>query len=690
MTTQGPATKPIAFTVLAGFLSFTANAQLPRAEPELGRSVFAAAVPAETAPFAEVSIPADDPTAPAPHFDCAFSGSVDPDGAGHRRSIARGTDLFAASHPLAQASGGESVTDLTVKTVGDGLGPASRRIPRVNYVDDEIFGTMDANHVTSSPLSSDAEFLRRVTLDLTGRIPDAATVTSFLNDPSADKRNRMIDQLLASDEFNDRWALYFDDLFKNTFNADSGKLGVPGRNAFHAYFVDSLRSHKPYDVIARELIAAVGDNTKVGQANFEVRNIQTNGPAQDTYDNLAATVGTAFLGTNAIFCTSCHNGSGHMDLINLWGATKTRQDFWGMSAFFSRVSMPRSGMNLSDYYYTVGDRANGNYALNTTTGNKTVRTACTSQSSTNCWMTDPMGLTEVTPKYVMNAGTPMNNEGYRAAMGRLLTADPQFAKAAVNYIWKELFTLGIVEPADGFDFLRQDPASPPPPGWSIQPTHPNLLVKLAQDFQSSGFDLRSILRTMARSSAYQLSSYYPGTWNDSYAPYFARHYIRRLGSEMMFDAITRATNVTIPMTVNGYISPVNWAVQLPDTSEPQSRNIRAFLDTFLRGDRDQDVRSYQGSISQALDSMNDATTVTNRIKSSASGSTNNKLLASNASAQQMVTTLFVSTLSRLPSASENAAALSLFSGATTVQQRASVAEDLQFALLNKLDFLFKY
>ena len=96
-----------------------------------------------------------------------------------------------------------------------------------------------------------------------------------------------------------------------------------------------------WDAMARELIAATGDTTGAGPANFLARGIQTNGPGQDTLDNLAASTGRIFLAENAIFCTSCHNGAGHLDSINLWGSTVRRQDFWGISAFYSRVSIAR-------------------------------------------------------------------------------------------------------------------------------------------------------------------------------------------------------------------------------------------------------------------------------------------------------------------------------------------------------------
>ncbi len=608
--------------------------------------------------------------------DCAFAPShVDPDGRARRAAVSRVTRAFAASHPAAAPAPAGALTGLT------------RHIRRANYVDDEIFGALDAAKIVPAPLSSDAEFLRRVTLDLVGRIPDAATVSAFLADPSADKRSRMIDTLLASDAFVDRWAFYYDELFQNTAFASSGRLYPAGRNAWHAYFQDAVRSHKPWDVMAKELIAATGDTTGEGPANFLARGIQTNGPGQDTLDNLAASTGTIFLGENAIFCTSCHNGAGHLDSINLWGSTVRRQDFWGISAFYSRVSIARQTTSQKNvYHYIVGDRSSGNYALDTTTGNKTDRTSA-------YYTTIPAGLTVITPGYLKTptnpqGGAPANGEGSRAALARLVTADPQFARAAVNYLWKELFKVGIVEPADSFDLLRQDPQNPPPGGWTIQPTHPNLLTKLAQDYAGHGYDLRYILGVMAKSSAYQLSSFYDGPWSEAYTPYFARHFARRMTAEETFDAITRATNVPASLPVTGAPN-VAWAMQLPDVQEPGARTVAGnFLNAFLRGDRDGDARSNEFSISQALLLLNDAT-VTSRIKSGAPGSVVNALVASGASPVEIVSSLYVSTLSRYPSPSELAQGVALFS-TTPGESKAQVAEDLQYALLNKLDFFYNY
>lgn len=611
--------------------------------------------------------------------DCALQGPLDRDGKSARERAAAATRLLAKSHPSLNGEGVPPGSD-------QGQVGVVTRTPRVNFIDDEILGAMEKAGVTPAPLSSDAEFLRRVTLDLTGRIPDSTTVKTFLADKSADKRSKMIEQLLASDAFADRWAFFYDELFRNTFNADSGKLGFSGRNSLHAYFVESVRSQKPWNVMARELITATGTSADGGgtqkvdaPANFPVRNIQTNGPAQDTYDNLAAATGTVFLGVN-IFCTSCHSGKGHTDSIDLWLTQQGRADFWGMASFYSRIQMRRQG-TAPNYYFLVSDRAAGEYALGTTTGNKTPRDG-------TYWAN---GATSVSPKFILTDEVPARNETYRSALARMITASSQFSRAHVNYIWKEMFNLGIVEPADGFDLLRQDPENPPPSPWTIQPTHPRLLTRLADSYAGSGYNLRHLLRLITQSRSYQLSSSYPGEWKETYTPLFARHFVRRLRAEEVYDALSRATGVQPSLSVNGYPSPVLWAGQLPDVvAEPSnSRAIRLFLDAFIRGDRDTNKRSSEGTILQALSLMNDRT-VTDRIKSATRGTLTNQLVTAKATPEETVNALYLGTLSRPPSASELAAGVALLQNLKQGQTAATVTEDLQFALLNKLDFIFNY
>jgi hypothetical protein len=243
-----------------------------------------------------------------------------------------------------------------------------------------------------------------------------------------------------------------------------------------------------------------------------------------------------------------------------------------------------------------------------------------------------------------------------------------------------LFGLGMVEPANSFDLLRQDPAQLAP-GATLQPTHPALLTQLANAFATNGYDLRSILKLMVTSNAYQLSSRYTaGPWNDTWIPYFARHYPRRLMAEELLDAVVRATSTTINITVNG-IGTVNKAMKLPDPVE--GGGFRNFLNNFGRGNRDDQPRSDDSSIVQALALMNDRI-VTDRVRFSTGGSTVSRTIQATRDPGEVADAIYLATLSRYPNLTERSAAISYLRSGDLARK----TEDLQFTLLNRLEFLF--
>ncbi|HEY6141766.1 MAG TPA: DUF1549 domain-containing protein [Thermoanaerobaculia bacterium] len=546
--------------------------------------------------------------------------------------------------------------------------------PTVNFIDTDLFGAMKTANVAPTQLASDDEFLRRVTLDLTGQIPDSATVQSFVADTAATKRAKMIDQLLASDAFTDRWTMWFGDLVQNVTAASNSREFPSGRNAYYTYIHDSIKSGKAYDQMVREIISGAGDSYAVGQANFIVRQLQPNGPPQDAYDNLAASTGEKFLGM-PLLCLSCHNGLGHLDLVNTYLKSHTRYDFWGNAAFFAKTRAQRQQAdpnNKNILKYMVSDTANGAYQLNTDSGNKTPRVPINGQST-------------VPPLFFLTGEGPRSGEPLRDAYGRILTAHPQFARAAVNYIWKEMFGLGIVEPTNNIDLNRLDPNNLAS-GQTLQPTNAALLTDLTNEFIADKFDLRALLRTIANSSSYQLATVYtPGAWNEQWTTYFARHLPHRMIAEEALDAIAKATNVPVTLNVNG-IGSVTSAMKLPDTTEPRGQNnvYGRFLDEFGRGNRDDQARTNDTSIAQALSLMNDATVVVNRVHRNTANSTVAKTLASTSDPGAIVDAIYLATLSRKPAAAERAAAIAYVQGGNLAQR----TEDLQWTLLNSLEFLF--
>lgn len=552
-------------------------------------------------------------------------------------------------------------------------------VQRKNLIDDHIFSRMATAGIASAPLASDEEYLRRVTLDLTGRIPSQTDVESFLANTSPAKRDALVDSLIGTPEFVDKWTMFFGDLFKVNSLATNVNRFTQGRDAFYLYIKDALSTNKPYDQFARELITATGDNFVNGAANWPVGNTIPMGPSQDTYDGQAVNLAGMFMGIGAVDCLLCHDGPRHLDEVNLWGSTQTRQNMWGLSAYFARTRMQRQVITPMPLLakFILSDTTTGDYQLNSTTGNRSPR--------------QPLnGVTLITPKnpFSTATGSGINTgENYRQGIARQITGDLQFARAAVNYVWEKFMVEAFVSPSNSFDLARLDANSPPPAAWTLQPTNPQLLDALAKWFQTNRYDLRALMGLIAKSNAYQLSATYPGTWNVSYVPYYARRYVRRMDAEEVHDALLKATGVLpSPGYALDFLPAVQWAMQLPEPREPRRNGVvAAFLNAFGRGDRDLNLRRSDGTLSQALMMMNDPMVMT-RIHQANQGSRVATLLAQTSDATTIITQLFLSTLSRRPTAQE----LASFSPAFAQLGARVAAENLQWVLLNKLDFLFNY
>src|SRR6516165_3806952 len=259
------------------------------------------------------------------------------------------------------ASSGQSAVYASATTVDP------KTIPHKNFIDDYIFSRMAAAGIQSAPLATDTEFLRRVTLDLTGRIPAGSDVDPFslvtpqvasfafslqpavnvANDTVQSKRDQKIDALIGSPEFIDKWTMFLGDLLKN--NAQSSQVNrYPwGRDAFYLYIKNAITTNTPYDQIAREVIAANGDTYAQGQTNWPVGNTITMGPVQDTYDGSAANLSSMFLGINTVDCLLCHDGPRHLDTVSLWGYGQTRYNMWGLAAYFAQLRMPTNVISVT-------------------------------------------------------------------------------------------------------------------------------------------------------------------------------------------------------------------------------------------------------------------------------------------------------------------------------------------------------
>ena len=607
-------------------------------------------------------------------------------GAGRER-VMHGTlrNAALASHPLSVT------TDQVIRAI-DTSSPRRRarsfENPRPGSIDAYLYADMQARGVPPAELTSDWEFIRRVTLDLTGRIPTSSRVLSFVADTGADKRAKLVDELLASPEWVDKWTLYFGDLYQNTVQRRSTALNrfPQGRNAFYKWIRDSLVENKPYDRIATEMITATGDNSFTqGELNWILNGYITGGPQQDTVDSMASNVSEVFLGISHMNCLLCHNGRGHLDQLSLWGSYTTRYQAWDFASFLSRTSFRRVNYdpnNRNNYYWSVLDNVNHDYQLGTTNGNRPARTiTAPCVAGRTCY---------VPPIYIFTNARPNPGENYRTALSRMITSDPQFSRAIVNYLWAQFFGRGIVDPPNQFDPDRLDPDRPPDAPWSLQPSNARLLNALAQRFAENKFDLKNLMREITNSNAYQLSSEYKGEWNVAWEPLFARKFVRRLWGEEIHDAVVQSSGVLPTYNIRGFsdqgFPTLSFALQLPDTVNVPGGAATTFLDHFMRGNRDDQLRRGDGSILQALSLMNDSFMMS-RIN--ATGAQANQLLAQNLSKSnsELTRALYLGVLSRYPNDAELAAAEGAIAGATS---RAAGASSLLWSLYNSVGFIFNY
>jgi streptogramin lyase len=563
-------------------------------------------------------------------------------------SVARLTSDIAPSLPAAAAT--------------------AQKIERRNYIDDFIFARMERDHIPHAGLASDGEFARRVWLDATGRVPPPEQLLEFLSSKDPHKRDQLIDRLVDSSEFIDRWAYYFEDLFR------AGSRMGAGLNLFHYWVREWLRLDRPYNEVVTDLLTGAGKTSySVPGALYFARDFvkakddpetpdaQDLVNIPDTIDEFTVTYSKVFLGIN-LSCVSCHDGKGHLEKVNLFLARTRREQFFQQAAFYGHT---RQIMNWENGYqanteYTVDDVGPG-YDTKAESIVRMPRSGGSGQ-----------------PRFVLTGESPRPGFSERDELARILTGNIQFARVFANRIWGELMGFGIVEPVDEFDLDRCDPKKPPPAPWTVQPSNPELLNAMAADFAQNGFHFRRFLKTVMKSSAYQLSSRFDGDWKPDYVPYYARKYVRMLSAAELHDAIALATG-------RPAASGQKKVPMVTEMSEPKKagKDVTAFLTVFGQSNRDDMPKKVAPSALQAMVLM-ESKVVTERVLAR-NNSRVEQLLKTASSDDVVVEQIYLATLSRRPSAQESRLALSAMK-----QDRTRGAENLQWALINSPEFLFNY
>ena len=384
------------------------------------------------------------------------------------------------------------------------LGAEVAELPPVkNILDELVFAKLKKLGLPPSPLADDATFLRRVTIDLTGRLPTPAELDAFTKETSTDKRDLVIHRLLESPAHADYFANKWSALLRNRRQSEHYRAGS---FALHSWVRQSIYTNKPFDRFVRELLTASGD-MRFNPAVSWFRSVR-----QPT-DQLEDTA-QLFLGQR-LQCAKCHHHP-----FEKWSQT----DYYGMAAFFSRVER-KAGVLPTEELIAGG-----------------VGPAFASHPKTGANI--PAAGLGSPP-----AAIPDGKDARHVLVDWMTSADnTMLAKSVVNRYIKHFLGRGLVEPED--DLRITNPAS-----------NPQLLDALAKRFIESKYDLRDLERVICQSSVYQLSSE-PNEYNKQDKQNYSRFYPRRLAAEVLHDAIGDVTGVA---TAFPSVPAGTRAVQLPDS-----------------------------------------------------------------------------------------------------------------------------
>lgn len=497
------------------------------------------------------------------------------------------------------------------------------RLPVNNEIDKLVWKKLARLNILPSEPAPDARYLRRVYIDLIGRQPPTEVVQEFLADESPTKREQLVDRLLEHPGYADHWANKWVDLLR----PNPYRVGIKAVISFDNWIRQAFRENRPYDQFVRDIITAQGSTWHNGASTLY--------RDRRSPDELTTIVSQLFLGVR-LECAKCHHHP-----FEVWG----QDDFYSFAAFFARVG--RKGTGLSppisggEEIVFVADHGNVQHP----------RTKA---------ILPPRTLGDSDPSVVAADQDP------RLVLAQWMTSDdnPYFAKVIANRIWAELMGRGLVDPVD--DLRATNPAS-----------NEALLEALAEHLRENDYNLKALIRFIATSQVYGLSSK-PNETNGPDHRNYSRHYRQRLRAEVLLDAINEITGSTESFAAMPPGSRANevWTHRIPSL----------FLDTFSRPDLNQDPpceRVKDTAVVQALHLMNSPKL---HRKVTDDDGYARQLSESEKSPAEIANELYVRVYSRYPTDDEKKVCAEWFD---KTESRQTAVEDLLWSMLNSAEFVFK-
>jgi hypothetical protein len=514
------------------------------------------------------------------------------------------------------------------------------RKPR-NFIDEQINTQLTRLNLPASPACSDAAFVRRAYVDTIGRLPAADEVRKFLAETAPNRRDALIDDLLARPEFADYWTYKWSDVLM----ISSVSLRPEALKSYYQWVRKHVAAGTPWDQLVREILVATGESLENGATNFYA--------LSQSPEDMTENVCQAFLGLS-IGCAKCHNHP-----LEKW----TNDQYYAMANMFARVKAKGWGGQAR-----TGDGA---------------RTVYVSDSGD---LIQPRTGKPQPPAPLDGAAlAPDDPADRRQSLAKWLTApeNPLFARAITNRVWASYFGVGLVEKVD--DVRASNPASN------------EALLKAAADYLvTQKFNLRALMKTILQSNAYQRSSR-PLEANRDEHRFYSRYYPRRMMAEVLHDAIVQVTEVPTKfefLSVPGGsrektdFYPVGTrAVQLYDSAVESY-----FLQAFGRNPRRivcECERSDEPTVAQVLHISN-GSTLNEKLKAPGSRArTLLRLRGQGMSDAALVDETYLACLARYPTAAERSGLLAILPAPGTADEEDTV-EDLFWALMSSREFLFNH
>jgi len=524
--------------------------------------------------------------------------------------------------------------------------------------------------------ASDAEFMRRVYLDIAGQIPSLEEAEKFLADKSPRKREALVESLVKDERYAEHWSEVWSGVIVG-FDKEKRTEGL--RNEGTHDFREMLEKNMPYDEFARKVITVEGfvpegygammmkgdekateEYKPVGLGSYLVRQFREAG--KDFPKAVAGKLSRAFMGVQ-IQCAQCHDHP-----FDKW----TQEEFYGMASFFTEVRVRREPKDSDKKGYHIEDQHRGNL------GKKLGGVAGQDLSIPDS-KTGPIKASFIETGKGVEAGTSR-----RATFAKYVTSPEnlQFARMCVNRYWAHFFGVGIVNPVDDFSGKNK-------------PSHPELINELAKDFIDHKFDLHWLIKAIAGSEAYALTSRSAGKERDAQAEkLFALGRVRALAPEQILRSMIEATNLEegpIAGGLNrremGKAAGGGKAMKGAGKGEGIQRMIMGLTAQFrqtFEDDEGSEAVEFAGTIPSALMMMNHQ--FLNMAMTAGRMNGFGEMLAKHPSPESKVRAVFLSCLSRTPTAGES----TRWMAHVTKAQGLAGYEDLMWTLLNTSEFLFNH